>query len=112
MPVKSIPGRYPNRIKELREGRGLSGVELANHLGCSSALICYYEKGRREISHNHLKKLSLFFRVPIRELYLTTTGEVPQPKRPGERQFCTQCRGFYTGRTCPVCAPPPAGDKG
>jgi transcriptional regulator with XRE-family HTH domain len=101
-------GTFPNRIKELRIGRELTGPQLARLLKISPTLLSYYETGRREPTADKLKKLSKFFMVPIRELFVSETGHIPQPKppkQPGDRNFCTKCRSFYTSRWCPICYP-------
>jgi transcriptional regulator with XRE-family HTH domain len=99
-------GTYPNRLKELREYMELPATFFAQLLKVSPTLICYYEQGQRELPPIHMRRLANFFKLPIRELYVTEDGKLPKkPRKPGERRFCTECRSFYTTETCPVCKP-------
>lgn len=54
-----------NRIKELREKKGLSQEELAKKLNISQQAISLYEKGDREPKLETWQKLADFFNVPV-----------------------------------------------
>ena len=54
-----------NRIKELREKKGLSQEELAKKLNISQQAIRLYEKGDREPKLETWQKLADFFNVPV-----------------------------------------------
>ncbi|MCL2862237.1 MAG: helix-turn-helix domain-containing protein [Firmicutes bacterium] len=51
------------RLKELREEKGLSQVELAKLMDIKQRTISHYEKGEREPDFQTLKKLCDFFGV-------------------------------------------------
>ncbi|MDY0409641.1 helix-turn-helix domain-containing protein [Virgibacillus soli] len=51
------------KIKQLREERGLSPDQLAIHLQFAKSTIWSYEMGKREPSAIHLKKIADFFDV-------------------------------------------------
>lgn len=52
-----------NRLKELREEKGISQEELAASIKCSQQTIYRYENHRSPISNANLKSLSLYFDV-------------------------------------------------
>ncbi len=54
-----------NRIKELREKRGLSQAQLAQKTGISSQSISKYEHGERNPKIGKWQKLAVFFNVSI-----------------------------------------------
>lgn len=56
------------RIKELREERGLTRQQLANALDISLTAVAGYEQGYRVPKFDILQDLSKFFRVPIEYL--------------------------------------------
>ena len=63
-PAKEI--RFPNnRLKQLRESRGLSLRALSEKTGIDFATISFCEKGQRNFSANSIKVLSDFFDVSI-----------------------------------------------
>lgn len=54
-----------NRIKELREKKGLSQIQLAKKTGISSQSISKYECGERNPKIEKWQKLAVFFNVSI-----------------------------------------------
>ena len=54
-----------NRLKELREERGLTVRTLGPKIGISPVSITHYENEKRDISTDILKKLSDYFEVTI-----------------------------------------------
>lgn len=54
-----------NRLKLLREEKGLYQADIAKFLGTSTTAITYYENEKRDIPTDVLKKLSVFFKVSI-----------------------------------------------
>lgn len=56
------------RIKKLRKERNVSQKDLAVYLGISQSALCQYEKGKRKIPIDILKKISLKFNCTIDEL--------------------------------------------
>ena len=52
-----------NRLKFLREEKGIFQKDIANYLNCSIAIISMYEKGQRVMDVNIAQKLSEYFNV-------------------------------------------------
>lgn len=55
--------RFPEKLRTLREGRGLTKQKLAHALGFSDAHIHYLETGKRKPSAEFVYKLAQFFGV-------------------------------------------------
>lgn len=53
------------RLKEIRQGKGLTQKQVADHLGCHPCVYSRYETGEREPSIHILKQLSHFLGVSI-----------------------------------------------
>jgi len=51
------------RLKELREEKGLTQAQLGKEIGVVQRAISHYEKGYREPDYKTLKKLCNFFEV-------------------------------------------------
>lgn len=54
-----------NRIKELRQSKGLTQAELATKLGVTRQAVSLYEKGQRKPKIETLKKLADYFGVSV-----------------------------------------------
>ncbi|WP_105617505.1 helix-turn-helix domain-containing protein [Vallitalea okinawensis] len=54
-----------NRLKQLRESKGISQAELATMLNITQQAISAYENHKRQPDIDTLKKLSKFFEVDI-----------------------------------------------
>lgn len=67
-----------NRIKQLREERGLLQSEIGTYLGITGNAVGFYENGKRDIPTEVLKKLSDYFDVSID--YLLGKSDVRNPK--------------------------------
>lgn len=57
-----------NRLKELRENKGLKQKDMASFLGKTPQAYSLYELGQRNIDNNSLSKLASFFDVTIEYL--------------------------------------------
>jgi len=55
-------------LKELRESKGLSQVQLAKELGLNHRTISQYENGTREPDIDTIKKLIKYFNVTAGQL--------------------------------------------
>lgn len=62
-----------NKIKELREKKGLTQKELAEEIGVAQSTIAMIESGKNKGSIKTLAKIANYFNVSID--YLTTTEE-------------------------------------
>lgn len=69
----------PNRIRELRESRGLSGTYMAEIISVSPQYFYDLEKGRRRLNETMIKQLALFFVVTAD--YLLGLTDDPAPPR-------------------------------
>lgn len=56
------------KLKELRESKGLVQRQVAAALQVDTAYISKMEHNEKPISHNHLKKFSILYGVPENEL--------------------------------------------
>lgn len=56
---------FKERIKELRQEKGISRKQLAQKLFVSERLISYWENGKRECDFDMLISLSKFFQVSV-----------------------------------------------
>lgn len=56
------------KIKKLREQRGLTQVELAEKTGLKQSHICRLERGRHSPSHKTVEKIAEALGVPVTEL--------------------------------------------
>lgn len=64
--IKEIRGELIlNRIKELRERRGIGQKELAEKIGVTQQTISLYEKGQREPKLKTWQKIANFFEVSV-----------------------------------------------
>ena len=56
-------------LKELREKKGLTQVELRNETGVSIRTIAKIESGDESVQYRLLKELAKYFNVNVEELY-------------------------------------------
>jgi len=68
---------FHQRIKMLREKRGLSQAEVAKRLGIARTTYSGYEIGTREPDQNTLIKLAKFFDVSVDYLLGNTDNPTP-----------------------------------
>lgn len=61
---------FKDRLKELRELKNLSQLELATKLNISNAVVSMYEKGTRQPSRETLEMIADFFNVDTPYNYL------------------------------------------
>jgi transcriptional regulator with XRE-family HTH domain len=57
------------RLRELREGRGLTLEKVALALGVANSTIGRWEKGERNPGTNDLNALAMFYNVDITDLF-------------------------------------------
>ena len=57
-------------IRELREGRGWSQLELANRLSVTPSTVYNWERGKYEPTASKLRQLARLFEVPMEEIAL------------------------------------------
>lgn len=57
-----------NKIKELRENKGLMQREVGNIINVDGAFISKIESGEKQISRHHLPTLSIYFNINLEEL--------------------------------------------
>ena len=63
-----------NRLRELREERGLTQEELAKVLGVTRQTIIAIEKGRYDPSLRLAFRIARFFNRPIEEIFIYEEG--------------------------------------
>jgi transcriptional regulator with XRE-family HTH domain len=69
------------RLREMREGRGLSQKELAEQLDTTQAAVSLWERGEREPSFEMFVRLAEFFGVGLTEFV-----EPAPRRRPGKKR--------------------------
>lgn len=67
------------RIRDLREDRDLSQMQLAKQLNISQRSYSYYENGERMISPQLLSAIALFYGVSVD--YILELTDNPEPYR-------------------------------
>jgi transcriptional regulator with XRE-family HTH domain len=60
-----MPAKFSDRIRKIREERGLSQSELAEKAGLQTSAISHFETGRRAPSFDNLKRLADALSTPI-----------------------------------------------
>ena len=68
-----------NRLKQLREEKGLLQNDLAKYLGVSIPAIGYYESGKRDMSTDTVLLLSEYFNVSTD--YLLGKSDIRNPEK-------------------------------
>lgn len=63
------------RLRELREQKGLNQKQLAQVAGLDDALISHLERNRRGVTMDHARKLAQVFGITIDELLLAPKRE-------------------------------------
>ena len=56
---------FPDRLKELRNAKGVTQKSMAEFLGVTETSYQYYEYGKREPNHETTIKLADFFDVSL-----------------------------------------------
>ena len=69
------------RIRDLREDRDMTQVQLAKMLNCSQRTYCNYERGDIEISTRVLIELARFHDTSIDYLLELTAEKRPYPRK-------------------------------
>ncbi len=67
------------RVKEIREDRDLTQIEIAKVLNCKQNTYAQYESGKRQIPIEAIKKLCVFYNVSAD--YILDLPDLPYPKR-------------------------------
>ena len=71
--TKSQPSRIPrpNRLKELRQERGMTQAEVGSLLGVSHMSVSHAESGRRGLSNATIEKYAELYGVPSFSIFLS-----------------------------------------
>lgn len=88
---------FANRLKELREERGLSQTQMADALGVSRGSISYYENGERTPDIGFLAQAKEYFRVELDYLLGYNDRKYPE-KRMVEISTFTELPHYVRGR--------------
>lgn len=54
-----------NRLKEIRESKGMTQTQLGEVIGAKKSAVSLWESGKRQIDNNTLKSLADFFGVSV-----------------------------------------------
>jgi transcriptional regulator with XRE-family HTH domain len=66
--AQSLNQEVGQRIRQVREKRGLQQAQLGAHLGLTRAAVSNMELGRHAIMLVHIYNIALFLGVPVRKL--------------------------------------------
>jgi HTH-type transcriptional regulator, competence development regulator len=69
------PKTFGEIIKELREGKGLTLMQVADHLKIDTSLLGKIEKNNRNASNQLVQKIAKFFNVTDRELKIAILSD-------------------------------------
>ena len=72
-----MESKFAKRLRELRKEKGLSQVELGEHLGYGYTAISSYETGRNEPSYNDLLRICSILDVSAD--YILGISEIRKP---------------------------------
>ena len=81
----STKSTFGSRLKNLRDEKGISQVELAAVMGVTRGSVSYYEKGERTADIEALSAASRYFGVPSDWLLGITNTRAPENVSIGER---------------------------
>ena len=84
MPV-SLDRQVAERIRTVRKGNGIRQKDLAKAVGISHGALTNFEKGRRRISIDWLKKIADALDAPV--AYFLEDDPRPSAGRPKERRL-------------------------
>ncbi len=107
--LDDLSHRLANRLNELRQGRGWSLDQLAEHSGISRATLSRMEKGDVSPTAETLGRLCAAYGLPMSRLLMMVEDSF-DPKVPFERQ--PEWRDPETGFTRRSVSPPAAGLSG
>lgn len=65
------------RLRELRKSKGLTQVEMANHIGVARTTYAMYEQGKREPDYETLQKIANFHKTTVDYLLGRTDKSAP-----------------------------------
>lgn len=81
---------FPERLKQLRESKGLSQEEMGKYLGITRQAYGKYEKGTSEPDHKTLVKLSKYFSVTTD--FLLGKSDTPSLTEKDERDIAKRMK--------------------
>ena len=67
--ARDIQVRFGKRLRQLRNQRGWTQVELAERLGLDRSYIADIERGNRNVSLVNLELIALGFKLTLAELF-------------------------------------------
>lgn len=107
--LEALSNRLASRLKDLRQGRGWSLDQLADHSGISRATLSRMEKGDVSPTAESLGRLCAAYGLPMSRLLMMVEDSF-DPKVPFERQ--AEWRDPETGFTRRAVSPPAPGLNG
>ncbi len=69
--------KYPNRLRALREARGLTQEQVGTLVGITESAINRHERGNRSLDGNAIDRYARFYSVSAYELFVGA-NEVPE----------------------------------
>ncbi len=95
MPV-SLDRQVAERIRTVRKGNGIRQKDLAKAVGISHGALTNFEKGRRRISIDWLKKIADALDAPVAYIL----EDDPRPSAGARRNGACSARGAKSGPSC------------
>ncbi len=86
----STPGFYGERLREAREARGFTAVQLAELIGAGKSLVSMYERGRCSPSPDMLDRIVQVLRVPPGHFLRPPLSKPHKPVFPRSQASATQ----------------------
>ena len=68
-------------IRQLRQTRGLTQLQVANHLGVVPSTVYHWERGTKLPNARHLQQMARLFGVSADDILLPEPGEQAGEKR-------------------------------
>ena len=81
---------FCDRLKTVREKKGLTQKDVANLLNVERSTVCNYEKGTRQPNIETLKRMALMFEVTVDYLLGITESGAPKAHDPLAISFLTK----------------------
>lgn len=85
---------FGKRLRELRQAKGLSQMELAAALGVTQVAISHYELGLKKPPFKNLCKLSELLDVAIDDLIHSPAESTPRAASPNNRRLQKKLRAL------------------
>jgi SOS-response transcriptional repressor LexA len=91
-----------DRLKRLREKKGVYQKDVADYLGITTSAYGFYEQGQRRVDHETLNKLADYFHVSSDFIIELTNKETPYEIVPSGTEIKESVSGSLKTREIPI----------